>query len=125
MQPDPTKYELDPVYLNSKREAKVILGVFALFALYTVFTCYAFGLRQQAVNAEPQDFSLLFGMPSWVAWGVVLPWLLANIVTGWFCFGFMKHDALVDDSEDCVSGDGEPIEAKSTGAEFRSEEADG
>ena len=38
----------------------------------------------------------MFGFPSWVFWGVALPWMFANVVTFWFCLRFLKNE---DDEE--------------------------
>jgi len=41
-----------------------------------------------------ETISTVLGMPSWVFWGVALPWVLANILTFWYCFRFMVDDDL-------------------------------
>jgi len=33
-------------------------------------------------------------MPSWVVWGIAVPWIVADIFTVWFCFFYMKDDDL-------------------------------
>lgn len=97
MQIDQDKYEIDPTFLNARREAFVILIVFLAFAVYTIGVSYTLGYR--SVDSPPQKTELLFGMPRWVVWGVVVPWVLANFVTGWFCFRFMKLDNLDEGTE--------------------------
>ncbi len=98
-------YELDPVYTNAKREAKFILSCFAVFAVYTLSTCYGLGWHpDRTVDPEP---SMLLGIPSWVFWGILIPWLFATVVTGWFCFRFMRDDAITDTQEaEAASGGG-------------------
>jgi hypothetical protein len=80
----------DPVFINARREAIVILIIFALFGIYTLSVSYWQGLA----TAEDSSGSirLVLGMPAWVFWGIVLPWLAANVVTAWFCFAFMRDD---------------------------------
>lgn len=98
---DRDQYELDPVFVHSRREAWVIMGVFLLFGVYSISASFLLGRVPEDGNLS--EIRTMFGMPNWVAWGVLLPWLLANIVTAWFCFGFMKNDPLDDE----VAEDGE------------------
>ena len=46
-------------------------------------------------------------MPSWVFWGVLLPWFVADLFALWFCFFFMADDPLQDaeHEEDLRAGD--------------------
>lgn len=32
------------------------------------------------------------GVPDWVLWGIVVPWFLCLIFSGWFCFVYMTDD---------------------------------
>jgi len=84
-------YQLDPVYVNSLREAKVVLFVFVIFAVYTLSVCYLCGWSD---SDDAESVATVLGIPSWVFWGIVLPWGAANIVTAWFCFSFMTDDDL-------------------------------
>ena len=87
-------YELDPVFVNAKREAKIILVSFAVFAVYTLSVSYSLGWHSDHPgDTEP---SMVLGIPSWVFWGILVPWIFANLVTGWFCFRFMRDDLLTD-----------------------------
>ena len=42
---------------------------------------------------------LVLGFPSWVFWGIALPWLAANLFTFWFCLFRMKDDPLEEVNE--------------------------
>ena len=94
--PNLRTHTIDPVFEHSRREAVVILAIFAVFAAYTLAVSYGFGY--QSPYEDPRPLKMTFGMPSWVFWGIVLPWLAANIVTAWFCFVFMRHDDLGEDA---------------------------
>ena len=96
MPPDPSQYELDPVFLHSKREARFILVTFLLFAFYTVGVSYGLGTADP--DEEQTRAILILGVPHWVFWGIVTPWFAANLVTGWFCFFYMKDDPLESSS---------------------------
>lgn len=84
-------YELDPLYLSSRREAVMVLGVFAVFAGYVLTVCYQLGFRSPS---EEGEIATVLGMPAWVFWGIVLPWLFSNLITGWFCLFYMKQEPL-------------------------------
>jgi hypothetical protein len=46
------------------------------------------------------------GIPDWVFYGVVLPWLICVVVTWWFCQYFYVDDDLGDTVVDENSADG-------------------
>ncbi|MDA1275288.1 MAG: DUF997 domain-containing protein [Verrucomicrobia bacterium] len=79
----------DPVYLNCRRETLLILASSAVFFLWVTGYC---GLQGYRDPSEPVE--LAFGMPSWVFWGVLIPWLAASVFTIWFCLGFIVDDPL-------------------------------
>lgn len=86
-----TAKEWDPVFLHSKREAIVIISTWVVALLWTVPYCYFNGYQ----SAEsPREVSFILGMPDWVFWGVATPWMVANLFTVWFCFGYMVDDDL-------------------------------
>ena len=81
----------DPVFLNSRREFLIIMGVWAVCLLWVVPYCYLFGYH---TISDPADLKLVLGMPSWVVWGIAVPWLLADIVTIILCLWVIKDDDL-------------------------------
>ncbi len=87
-------YEYDPVFLHSRREAIIIVGVWALGLLWSVPYCYLRGY-----NLSPQDIHTIWGIPSWIFWGIGVPWLLADLFTAWFCFSYMAADDLGEEPE--------------------------
>ena len=60
-----------------------------------VTCCYLAGYHEPG-EAGP---ATVLGMPSWVFWGVLVPWLGADLFGFWFCFFFMADDPL-GESED-------------------------
>lgn len=92
MSEDYDGWELDPVFVNALREAKAILAVFAVFAVYVIGVAYALGY---SADVDSESVSTIWGMPHWIFWAVLLPWTVANGVTAWFTFGFMKDDPLM------------------------------
>lgn len=43
-----------------------------------------------AVPGRPVQLSMVLGLPAWVFWGIVLPWLAVDVVAVWFCFVWMR-----------------------------------
>ena len=86
-----TGREWDPVFLHSRREAIVIFCVWLAGLLWAVPYCYVNGY---AGNIDPENVSTLWGIPSWLFWGIAVPWLVADVVTIWFCFCYMQDDDL-------------------------------
>lgn len=90
--------EYDPVFLHARREAWVVLGVWFASLCWVIPVCvsqgYLFGGK-----FDLGSFKTVFGMPAWVFWGIAIPWVVADVVTTWFCFGFMKNDDLGEANE--------------------------
>jgi len=101
----------DPVFVQSLRESGVILLTWLACFVWTFTYCTRYGYP---TDVDPAAFPTVLGMPSWVVWGIVLPWSLANIVTLLFCFGFMQDATLEPDDV-----------AEQTAAPSRAEDAGG
>jgi hypothetical protein len=93
--------ELDPVYVHARREAGEILLAWGVAMAWTIGYCAVFGYGR----AEG-DVRLVWGMPDWVVWGVVTPWVVASGFTLWFCLARMKEDSLGKADADRGSGEG-------------------
>ena len=95
--PDGTSSELDgdgtspwdPVFLNSRREAWVILGCWFVALLWALPCSYFMGYGK---SVDPDAMETILGMPEWVFWGIAMPWLAADVFTAWFCFCYMAND---------------------------------
>lgn len=96
-QPDSIDSQWDPVYLHARKEAVLILGVWFLAFIWTVPYCYFNGYDSQ-VNIEEIQFIL--GMPTWVFWGIAMPWMCCNLATIWFCFWYFSEDDLEPSATD-------------------------
>jgi len=86
--------QLGESFRQARRELRFQLTTWALFALWVVGYC-----GYTAFDAERADVPTILGMPSWVLWGIALPWLLAFVVTVYFSGWYMQDTELVDDSE--------------------------
>lgn len=87
--------KLDPVYVNTRREAFIILAVWATCLVYTVTYCRLFGY-----NLPPEQITITFGMPSWVFYGVLLPWIAAGVFSIVYSLFFMTDDDLGEEQSD-------------------------
>jgi hypothetical protein len=96
----------DPVFRTGLREALVILAVFTVALLWSVTWSLADGYY--APGEIPADIPLVWGMPRWVFWGVLVPWIAADVFTIWFCFFFMVDDDLG------AGGDADPVATPDT-----------
>jgi hypothetical protein len=64
--------------------------------IWAVPVCYFTGYDS---NIDPAKLETLWGIPKWVFWGLVVPWLAADVFTVWLCFFYMKDDDLGEDHE--------------------------
>lgn len=85
-------FEFDDTFLHARKEALIILGIWFVCLLWTIPYCYLNGFTDPTSDAAA--IPTVWGIPSWVFWGVGLPWLMADIATTWFCFVTMKDDNL-------------------------------
>ena len=81
---------LDPIYESSLRELKWILIAWLICCVWVIGYC---GLNGYEVDANTK-LDLVMGMPAWVFWGVVLPWLVATLFTIWFVLFKMQDHPL-------------------------------
>ncbi len=94
VQSDPN---VDPVYASSLRELKWILIIWLINAIWVVGYCVWFGYPD-----EERPLTTVLGMPSWVFWGVLVPWIVAATVSSWFALTQMEDHPL-DEREPTVS----------------------
>lgn len=76
-------------FTQSKRELKFILGTWLFFFSWVGLVCYWLGYLPGETKVP-----VLFGMPSWVVFGIALPWLLAIGVAVFFATRVMKDTDL-------------------------------
>jgi len=94
------KNRLDPVFRNARREAIVLLAIFAISLIYTVLVSYFLGY-----DRDPSEIVTYLGIPDWVLWSVFLPWTVCVGVTVWFTFFYMVDDPLEESTPDAVEKD--------------------
>ena len=80
----------DPVFAHSRREAIIIFTVWCAGLLWAVPYCYLNGYGVE----NPEVIVTICGVPSWIFWGILAPWLVADVFTIWFCFFYMQDENL-------------------------------
>ena len=96
--------EEDPLLRSARREGLIALGVFLVALTYTIGYCTLYGYGTDAGR------SLVLGVPSWVMWGIFLPWGLCTLFNcGFSAFVMKDHDleepAVPPDAEGVTEGD--------------------
>ncbi len=87
----------DPTLRNARREAIIIVAVWALVTIYCCVYSYFTGYIRTGKALGLQDVQPVLGMPSWFFWGVIVPWILCTLFTFWFAGIFMTEDDLGSD----------------------------
>ena len=80
---------------HARREGLLIMAVWTAALVWSVGYGYLFGY-----NRPSSDLAFILGMPDWVFWSVVLPWVICLAFSAWFCFRFMSDDDLGQDQGD-------------------------
>lgn len=86
--------QLAESFRQARRELWFQLITWGVFAVWVVGLC---GVT--AFDAESPSVETTLGMPSWVLWGIAVPWTAAFAVTIYFAGWFMQDTELVDDTE--------------------------
>jgi len=87
--PDPSSKGL---LASARREAVVAITVWLLVLVYSVGYCYTYGY-----DRSPENLTFFFGIPGWIFWGIVVPWVSCFLFSIWFAFGLMQDAPLSDD----------------------------
>ena len=80
--------------VHARREAVVAFGVWLTAGLWTIGYCGVFGYGQEG------EIELISGIPSWVMWGVFVPWTLCTIVSSLLATFFIRDADLGEDPEE-------------------------
>lgn len=108
------EFEDDPVYRHCLREAVFIFSVWVACFVWTCAYCYLYGYSSHEPNpsgvspiggmvgplesfnrsASDLTYPLGLGVPDWVFYGVVVPWVLCIALSFWYCLCFFVEDDL-------------------------------
>lgn len=79
----------DQVFANSVRELRFVIVSWTVFCVWVVGYCGVF-----AYQVDAEELDLVFGFPSWVFWGIAVPWVAATGLTIFFALKVMREDPL-------------------------------
>jgi hypothetical protein len=88
--------------VQSARREMIVASLIWLAALvWSVGYCinYGYGLKEE-------DLKFVLGFPDWIFWGVVLPWGICTLISGWFAFFFME-DADLGETDEAPPAEGD------------------
>ena len=71
------------------KEVKYLLLAWLFFASWVLIYC-----GFEAYGQDHEDVKITFGMPSWVFWGIAVPWICSIIYTIYFSLFVMKDNHL-------------------------------
>ncbi len=89
----------EPVFLNARREALVTLFIWIVGLTWTVGYCFLTGY-----NVPAEQMKATLGIPNWIFWGVLVPWVLIILFTIWFGLFYIADDELVQGQHESERG---------------------
>lgn len=100
----------DRLFRHSRREAVVVLVVWALALVWSVGYCYLRGYQHDptswvvtsglAQSRTPDNFRSIAGVPDWVLYGILIPWLICTAFTLLFSRFGIADDELGAEAEE-------------------------
>lgn len=96
----PPDSQLDPVFLHAVHEGRIILAVWGVCLAWSLGIC-----SQMAYRTPGAQVSITLGVPSWVFWGIVFPWVVVSLFSVWFSLFYMKNDDLGPNTDDQSDSD--------------------
>lgn len=82
---DESKHSDRRYYLRTRREAMVAGLIWLVFFVWTVGVSYRMGYVDN-------DFSTVMGLPAWIFWGVLVPFITATLVNSLYAFFYLEDD---------------------------------
>lgn len=98
----PSSQPPDPVLVHARREVAAIVVAFVICAIWSVSWCYFHGYY-----VEDKPLRTVMGLPSWVFWGIAVPWVICDVFTIWLCFAYMEDDPLGEEIDTAAAQTGE------------------
>jgi uncharacterized membrane protein YhaH (DUF805 family) len=92
--PDERSARLALSFRQSRKEFWFMIGAWGFFGLWVLLSA-----QFSAYRGEGKELVLVLGLPAWVFWGILLPWLVAMVVTIWFA-GWGMQDTEFDSGDD-------------------------
>ena len=105
------------LFRHARREALVVLAVWVVALVWTVGYCWLRGYERAADDAlvrsglaaarDADNFQQVLGLPDWVFFGILLPWLACTVFTMLYSVWGLKDDDLGKEAEEEQPAQGE------------------
>jgi hypothetical protein len=83
---------VEPSYRRTLKEAVVALLLWLGAGIWVLSVSYWLGYRRPVHS--------IGGIPNWVLWGVLVPWVTLFFVHSWYSLFFLRADDADDEPED-------------------------
>jgi hypothetical protein len=101
---------VDPVLRSAWPEALVVFALWGTAMVWSVGYCALFAYpAKEKLAAAARELTFVFGFPSWVFWGIVLPWVLCAAISFYISRFVMTNEDLGIDPDEAMKeiiGDG-------------------
>ncbi len=86
---------------NCLAENRWMLALWLTSFLWVIGYSLSFGFGHDGpADQDGQEIAIVGGVPSWVFWGVAVPWFVATTFSAWFALSRMQDDSLDGDTND-------------------------
>jgi hypothetical protein len=92
----------EPLLKSARRELLFSATVWLASLTWSVGYCAKYGYR-----LKPEELTFTLGMPSWIFYGVMLPWGICTAISGVFAFGIMQDADLGEPEEAPPASEGD------------------
>lgn len=89
----------DPVLVSARREGLVVLVIWLVAMGYTITYCYLHGYHRSV-----ESLTFVLGIPDWVFWGIVAPWMICVVASWLFSYVLMTDADLGEENEEAEEG---------------------
>lgn len=98
--------------VNCLAESRWMLAFWLICFAWVIGYSLSFGFGHDRSGVDDgQEIAIVGGVPSWVFWGVGMPWLVATVFSSWFALSHMQDDSLDGDTLDADSSVNKLIDA--------------
>lgn len=89
------RHNYTPVFLNARREALITIFVWIVGLVWTVGYCLLTGY-----DVPADQMKVTLGIPNWIFWGILVPWILVILFTIWFGLFYIADDKLAQGQDE-------------------------
>jgi len=84
---------------NALAESRWMLAFWLVCFLWVITYSLCFGRVD-----DGRELSTIAGIPSWVFWGIAVPWIVATVFSSWFALTRISEDSLETMGDDETKG---------------------